>query len=147
MMSEDGRLLLARAGIFFLACGFAMRFLFMDDIHPVFEATGIGLLLLGSGLVLLQRAIEGGAVANALILALPLLLIWAARSREPLALKRAIDVGAACMAGFAIRDVARRRGLGSEVRASLAIAAIVLGLFGIAQTLYLRRGVAEAAHE
>jgi hypothetical protein len=147
LISDHGREMLARAAAFFLAAGFAARFLLLDDVHPVVESTGIGLLLIGSGLVLFGRAAAGGAVAGSFALLMPPLLAWAARSLEPLALKRAIDVWAACMAGFAIRDLVRDGGLGPSVRRAAVAAAATLGVFGIAQTLYLRRDAAAAAHE
>ena len=139
--------LFARAGTFFLAAGFAGRFLMLDDVHPVAEATMIGMLMLGSGLLLLDRALAGGAAASVPVLLLPLLLLWVARSGEPAAVKRAIDVWAACSAGFAIRGLARDRAAAADVRAALAAAALALAVFGIAQTLWLRAEVARVAEE
>jgi hypothetical protein len=139
--------LLFRAGTFFLAAGFAARFLMLDEIHPVAEAMGIAMLLLGSGLVLLELALRGGAAAATPLLLLPLLLLWAARSGEPAPAKRAIDAWAACSAGFAIRSLVRRPGFEAAVRAALSGAAVALSLFGLAQFFFLRAEVARQAEE
>ena len=144
---ESRHPLLARAGTFALAAGFAMRFLMLDDIHPVAEAAGIGVLLLGSGLLLLDLALRGGAAAATPILLLPLLLLWAARSLEPASLKRAIDAWAACSAGFAIRVLIRDRALAVHVRAALASAAVALSLFALTQFFFLREEAAKVAEE
>jgi hypothetical protein len=139
--------LLVRAGTFALAAGFAMRLLMLDDIHPVAEAGGIGVLLLGSGLLLLELALHGGAAATAPVLLLPLLLVWAARSLEACSLKRAIDAWAACSAGFAIRGLVRDRALAVPVRGALASAAVALSLFALAQFFFLRAEAAKVAEE
>jgi hypothetical protein len=139
--------LLVRAGTFALGAGFAMRLLMLDDIHPVAEAGAIGFLLLGSGLLLLDLALRGGAAATTPILLLPLLLVWAARSLEPHALKRAIDAWAACTAGFALRGLARDRALAVHVRGALASGAVGLCLFALAQFFFLRDEAAKVAEE
>jgi hypothetical protein len=140
------RPLLARTGAFFAAFGFAARLLLPEVGHHVVESTGIAFLVLGSGLLLLEQALRGRAAASVLVLLLPLLLIPAARFvNESVTVKRAIDVWAACMAGFAMRDLARGP-LRPHVRSTIVLAAVALAAFGLAQTLFLRREVVAEAH-
>ncbi len=121
-----------------LGAGLALRTFLAAGLSPVGEALAAGLLLLGSGLVLADRATKWNLPARLFTYALPAFLAWHLVRASGDARLRATDGLALAIAAIALRDVVAAQAAGAILRRALVAVGFMFGLLGLAQVLYLR---------
>lgn len=121
-----------------LGAGLALRTFLAAGLSPVGEALAAGLLLLGGGLVLADRATKWNLPARLVTYALPCVVAWHVSRSAGDARLRAVDLLALTVAAIALRDAVMSRAAGSILRRALVAVGFMFGLLGLAQVLYLR---------
>lgn len=121
-----------------LGAGLALRTFLAAGLAPVGESLAAGLLLLGSGLVLADRATKWNLPARLFTYAVPAFLVWHLVRASGDARLRATDGLALTIAAMALRDVVVAQAAGPLLRRALVAVGFMFGLLGLAQVFYLR---------
>ena len=126
-----------------LAAGVALRAFLVGGDATMAEGLASGLMLLGGGLVLADRAHKWKLPARGVAYVIPLVFAAHLGTNSLGAWARAAHLLAMSVAAFALRDLVVSSGAMSLLRRTLVTGGTMLGVFGIAQTLYLRPAIAE----